>query len=176
MRWRKGKGSPTPVNKGHGRGRRGRLPQIDNPVLISVLTAGARGVSAALDVLKPPKRAGRGHRVQQWLTERMPDMMGAHLSLDVRVHEGFGRSPLIDMRIVCDDDSEDQARQQLEDAVRCAWDNPELAPVAVRACVTDSAGEVRCDVTSVGFSEETATPSALYARFGAPDADPAWRP
>ena len=36
--------------------------------------------------------------------------------------------------------------------------------------------EVVVDMTALGFEDEIARPDELYACYGAPDCDPAWRP
>lgn len=86
--------------------------------------------------------------------------------------------------------------------VRAAWDNPEIAPVAVRGRILVCAGgatpakghhrgggrpgaratvegpppEVLVDMRELGFVDETARPADLYEMFGAPASDPSWRP
>ena len=68
----------------------------------------------------------------------------------------------------------------------------EMAPVIVRARVliargdADSSADARvvpgaqtetvADMAVLGFEDEIARPDELYARYGAPDCDPAWRP
>lgn len=91
--------------------------------------------------------------------------------------------------------------------VEAAWDNPEIAPVAVRGRVLlvpeSGAGRGRTAMRAeagttgahadgeaidartplvivgmedLGFVDETARPSDLFDKFGAPDSDPSWRP
>ncbi len=77
----------------------------------------------------------------------------------------------------------------LELTARTAWDNPEVAPVAVRGRVTlvtdaqasispepDHVERVLADMTLLGFPDEIARPGDLYDRYGAPASDPTWRP
>lgn len=86
--------------------------------------------------------------------------------------------------------------------VQAAWDNPEIAPVAVRGRVLIVAGgdggtrdahgdhaiegthhvvdapgaQVLVDMGDLGFVDETARPADLFDKFGAPASDPSWRP
>ena len=74
----------------------------------------------------------------------------------------------------------------LDRVTRALWDNPEMAPVNVRARVLQSTGgeleepgaqsECLADMTTIGFTDEIARPDELFARYGAPASDPAWRP
>lgn len=89
------------------------------------------------------------------------------------------------------------AAQALDAVTAAAWNNPEMAPVSVRARILlgrdgvhaddersdgkhvgapGAQTEVVVDMTALGFEDEIARPDELYARYGAPDCDPAWRP
>jgi hypothetical protein len=210
-----------------------RLPQIDNPVIVGAVGLGLLGAGAAVRTLRPRGRRGREERFRQRIAEALARGRGvpeggggaggpgAELGLspedlDVRVEESFGRPTLVsvDVRV----GREGLARAAggsaatLADAVlpdlldriaRAAWDNPEVAPVAVRGRITlDVAGggggdaavapgaggseapgapagggpHVLADMTALGFPDEIARPGDLYDRYGAPDSDPAWRP
>jgi hypothetical protein len=208
-----------------------RLPQIDNPVIVGAVGLGLLGAGAAVRTLRPRGRRGREERFRQRIAEALARGRGvpeggggaggpgAELGLspedlDVRVEESFGRPTLVsvDVRV----GREGLARAAggsaatLADAVlpdlldriaRAAWDNPEVAPVAVRGRITlDVAGggdaavapgaggseapgapagggpHVLADMTALGFPDEIARPGDLYDRYGAPASDPAWRP
>ena len=85
----------------------------------------------------------------------------------------------------------------LERLVEDCWDNPEIAPVAVRGRVIavhdhlSRAGEIKhtrrhvgvsesetliLDMRDLGFQDETGRVGDLYSRYGSPKADPDWRP
>ena len=80
------------------------------------------------------------------------------------------------------------ATRALDAVTRATWNNPEMAPVSVRARVLlthDDAGDVEApgtqtdtvvDMSALGFADEIARPDELYDRDGAPEHDPAWRP
>ena len=89
------------------------------------------------------------------------------------------------------------AAQALDAVTAAAWNNPEMAPVSVRARILlardgvhaddersdgehvgapGAQTEVVVDMTALGFEDEIARPDELYAHYGAPDCDPAWRP
>ena len=106
----------------------------------------------------------------------------------VEVGEGFGRPSLVSAdTIVADGGGGDGGSVPMLDRVtRALWDNPEMAPVNVRARVLQSTGgeleepgaqpECLADMTTLGFADEIARPDELFARYGAPASDPAWRP
>lgn len=135
-----GRGS-VPVNKG-SRGASRRLPQIDNPVLIGVAGLGALGAGLALRSLRPTHRAGRSERIRMLVSDAVQQGVEIHgpeaepASVDVQVHEAFGKPPLVSIDVRMERAPDQEAAQDLLDrAARAAWDNPELAPVAVRARV-----------------------------------------
>lgn len=202
----------VPVNKGsHAPSR--RLPQIDNPVLIGVAGLGALGAGIALRSLRPSHRSGRSERIRMLVTdavERDTGVTGTDpraTSVEVQVHEAFGKPPLVSIDIRLESAVDDEvAADALDRAARAAWDNPEIAPVAVRGRVLLGGGagsvpstapgvdgahvglgshtvaaegpapKVLADMTSLGCEDETARPADLYARYGSPASDPAWRP
>ena len=110
----------------------------------------------------------------------------------VEVGEGFGRPSLVSIDVVVassDALSEHEAATRALDAItRATWNNPEMAPVSVRARVLvthDEAGDLEApgaqtdtvvDMSALGFADEIARPDELYDRYGAPECDPAWRP
>lgn len=195
----------TPVNKATSAGLRGRLPQIAGPLMIGALGVGALGAGIAWRALSSTRGTGR--------TQRFVDLATAALEADfplradeagdvdgdaprrvvhVEVGEGFGRPSLVSIDVVVassDALSEREAATRALDAVtRATWNNPEMAPVSVRARVLlthDDAGDVEApgaqtdtvvDMSALGFADEIARPDELYDRYGAPEHDPAWRP
>ena len=194
-----------PVNKAASAGLRGRLPQIAGPLMIGALGVGALGAGIAWRALSSTRGTGR--------TQRFVDLATAALEADfplradeagdvdgdaprrvvhVEVGEGFGRPSLVSIDVVVassDALSEREAATRALDAVtRATWNNPEMAPVSVRARVLlthDDAGDVEApgaqtdtvvDMSALGFADEIARPDELYDRYGAPEHDPAWRP
>ena len=110
----------------------------------------------------------------------------------MEVGEGFGRPSLVSIDVVVassDALSEREAATRALDAItRATWNNPEMAPVSVRARVLLAHDEVDdleapgvqtdtvVDMSALGFADEIARPDELYDRYGAPECDPAWRP
>lgn len=106
----------------------------------------------------------------------------------VEVGEGFGRPSLVSADIIVADGGggDGGSVPMLDRVTRALWDNPEMAPVNVRARVLQSTGgeleepgaqsECLADMTTIGFADEIARPDELFARYGAPASDPAWRP
>lgn len=197
----------TPVNKAASAGLRGRLPQIAGPLMIGALGVGALGAGIAWRALSSTRGTGR--------TQRFVDLATAALESDfplrsdegvagegearaprrvvhVEVGEGFGRPSLVSIDVVVassDELSEREAATRALDAItRATWNNPEMAPVSVRARVLvahDDAGDLEApgaqtvtvvDMSALGFADEIARPDELYDRYGAPEHDPAWRP
>ena len=197
----------TPVNKATSAGLRGRLPQIAGPLMIGALGVGALGAGIAWRALSSTRGTGR--------TQRFVDLATAALESDfplrsdegvagegearaprrvvhVEVGEGFGRPSLVSIDVVVassDELSEREAATRALDAItRATWNNPEMAPVSVRARVLvahDAADDLEApgaqtntvvDMNALGFADEIARPDELYDRYGAPECDPAWRP
>ena len=116
--------------------------------------------------------------------------------VNVEVGEGFGRPSLVSIDVVVpapDELTESRiAGRALDEITRAVWNNPEMAPVSVRARVLVARDDARhdgdrleapgtqtepvVDMTALGFEDEIARPDELYARYGAPERDPAWRP
>ncbi|MFC7581372.1 pyridine nucleotide-disulfide oxidoreductase [Schaalia naturae] len=210
-----------------------RLPQIDNPVIVGAVGLGLLGAGAAVRTLRPRGRRGREERFRQRIAEALARGRGvpegggdaggpgAELGLspedlEVRVEESFGKPTLVSVDVRVDRErlarAADGSAATPADAIlldlldriaRAAWDNPEVAPVAVRGRITlNVAGEgegdavvapgadgpsapgapagggprVLADMTALGFPDEIARPGDLYDRYGAPASDPAWRP
>lgn len=197
----------TPVNKAASAGLRGRLPQIAGPLMIGALGVGALGAGIAWRALSSTRGTGR--------TQRFVDLATAALESDfplrsdegvagegaartprrvvhVEVGEGFGRPSLVSIDVVVassDALSEREVATRALDAItRATWNNPEMAPVSVRARVLVAHDDVDdleapgaqtdtvVDMSALGFADEIARPDELYDRYGAPECDPAWRP
>ena len=197
----------TPVNKAASSGLRGWLPQIAGPLMIGALGVGALGAGIAWRALSSTRGTGRTQRFVDLATAALDS--GFPLRSDegvsgegvtraprrvvhVEVGEGFGRPSLVSSDVVVassDALSEREAATRALDAItRATWNNPEMAPVSVRARVLaahDEAGDLEApgaqtdtivDMSALGFADEIARPDELYDRYGAPECDPAWRP
>lgn len=197
----------TPVNKAASSGLRGRLPQIAGPLMIGALGVGALGAGIAWRALSSTRGTGRTQRFVDLATAALEsdfplrsDEAGAgegaarapRRVVHVEVGEGFGRPSLVSIDVVVassDFLSEHEAATRALDAItRATWNNPEMAPVSVRARVLlahDEADDLEApgaqtdtivDMSALGFADEIARPDELYDRYGAPECDPAWRP
>lgn len=207
----------TPVNKAASSGLRGRLPQIAGPLMIGALGVGALGAGIAWRALSSTRGTGRTQRFVDLVTAALDSgfplrideagageaVAGAGVAgegmaraprrvVHVEVGEGFGRPSLVSIDVVVassDALSEHEAATRALDAItRATWNNPEMAPVSVRARVLvahDDATDLEApgvqtdtvvDMSALGFADEIARPDELYDRYGAPDCDPAWRP
>lgn len=197
----------TPVNKAASAGLRGRLPQIAGPLMIGALGVGALGAGIAWRALSSTRGTGRTQRFVDLATaaldsgfplrsdEGVADEGAARVPrrvVHVEVGEGFGRPSLvsIDVVVVSSDalSEREVATRALDAITRATWNNPEMAPVSVRARVLaahDEAGDLEApgaqtdtvvDMSALGFTDEIARPDELYDRYGAPECDPAWRP
>ena len=198
----------TPVNKAASSGLRGRLPQIAGPLMIGALGVGALGAGIAWRALSSTRGTGRTQRFVDLATAALEsdfplrsDEAGAGEAraprrvVHVEVGEGFGRPSLVSIDVVVassDFLSEHEAATRALDAItRATWNNPEMAPVSVRARIlvarTDGGDgdslaapgaqtDAVVDMTALGFEDEIARPDELYIRYGAPEGDPAWRP
>lgn len=197
----------TPVNKAASSGLRGRLPQIAGPLMIGALGVGALGAGIAWRALSSTRGTGRTQRFVDLATAALDsgfplrvDEAGAgegaarapRRVVHVEVGEGFGRPSLVSIDVVVassDALSEREVATRALDAItRATWNNPEMAPVSVRARVLvahDEVGDLEApgaqtdtvvDMSALGFADEIARPDELYNRYGAPECDPAWRP
>lgn len=213
----------TPVNKAAASGLRGQLPQIAGPLVIGALGVGAIGAGIAWRALASTRGTGRTQRFVELVSsaleaafpETFIDEAGADFGeqvagertaserrvVNVEVGEGFGRPSLVSIDVVAPASDEltniEIAAQALDAVTAAAWNNPEMAPVSVRARILlardgvhaddersdgkhvgapGAQTEVVVDMTALGFEDEIARPDELYARYGAPDCDPAWRP
>ena len=197
----------TPVNKAASAGLRGRLPQIAGPLMIGALGVGALGAGIAWRALSSTRGTGRTQRFVDLATaaldsgfplrsdEGVADEGAARAPrrvVHVEVGEGFGRPSLgsIDIVVASSDalSEREVATRALDAITRATWNNPEMAPVSVRARVLvahDEVGDLEApgaqtdtvvDMSALGFADEIARPDELYDRYGAPECDPAWRP
>ena len=197
----------TPVNKAASSGLRGRLPQIAGPLMIGALGVGALGAGIAWRALSSTRGTGRTQRFVDLATaaldsgfplrsdEGVADEGAARVPrrvVHVEVGEGFGRPSLVSIDVVVapsDALSEREVATRALDAItRVTWNNPEMAPVSVRARVLaahDEVGDLEApgaqtdtvvDMSALGFADEIARPDELYDRYGAPECDPTWRP
>ena len=169
---------------------------------------GAHAGGGAQPVAAGPSPGGGAHRGRRSRTAKGPRPGSAPLPVSgagvgggkrkgarggaarvlVEVGEGFGRPSLVSADIIVADGQggDGGAVPMLDRVTRALWDNPEMAPVNVRARVLQSTGgeleepgaqsECLADMTTIGFADEIARPDELFARYGAPASDPAWRP
>ena len=181
----------TPVNKAASAGLRGRLPQIAGPLMIGALGVGALGAGIAWRALSSTRGTGRTQRFVDLATAALDSGFPRRVG-HVEVGEGFGRPSLVSIDVVVassDFLSEHEAATRALDAItRATWNNPEMAPVSVRARVLlahDEADDLEAPgaqtdtivaMSALGFADEIARPDELYDRYGAPECDPAWRP
>ena len=197
----------TPVNKAASSGLRGRLPQIAGPLVIGALGVGALGAGIAWRALSSTRGTGRTQRFVDLATAALDSgfPVRAHEAgagegaartprrvVHVEVGEGFGRPSLVSIDIVVASSDvlseRETATRALDGITRATWNNPEMAPVSVRARVLvahDEAGDLEApgaqtdtvvDMSALDFADEIARPDELYDRYGAPECDPAWRP
>lgn len=207
----------TPVNKVTAAGLRGRLPQIAGPLVIGALGVGAIGAGIAWRALSSTRGTGRTQRFTDLtsaaLEVRFPSSINQadsggshpageadrgersprlHRSVNVEVGEGFGRPSLVSIDVVVPEGDvlvdAVPAAKALDAVTRAAWNNPEMAPVSVRARVLAAHGdaddleapgaqtEAVVDMTVLGFADEIARPDELYSRYGPAECDPSWRP
>ena len=201
----------TPVNKAASSGLRGRLPQIAGPLMIGALGVGALGAGIAWRALSSTRGTGRTQRFVDLATAALESgfplrtneagaggddaSSGQRRVVNVEVGEGFGRPSLVSIDVVlpAQDALTDPAAatSALDEITRATWNNPEMAPVSVRARIlvarTDGGDgdslaapgaqtDAVVDMTALGFEDEIARPDELYIRYGAPEGDPAWRP
>ena len=160
----------------HGRGSRATKGQRSGGAPLSASGAGSGG-----GPLSASSGAGSGGGKRK-------GARGGAARVLVEVGEGFGRPSLVSADIIVADGGggDGGAVPMLDRVTRALWDNPEMAPVNVRARVLQSTGgeleepgaqsECLADMTTIGFADEIARPDELFARYGAPASDPAWRP
>ena len=168
----------------------------------TALNAARLAVRQFLRDVKPTPKPGRSERIRRQVTDQalsaplvrlVPE--GAQTKVSLRLEEAFGKPLLVSIDLTFDlgdrpipELPEDELRvlrcllsDWLDRAVQSAWDNEEVAPVAVRPRVIVLHGPnqettVLADGESLGFEDEIARVEDLYQRFGSPAADPTWHP
>lgn len=154
--WMKGK---VPINKGVlGEHDKKKLPQINNPLTIAALGVGMRAVRSATHNLRPSFRPGRAERFRLRVLRSLQSSAAlaeverfGGFDIRVDVKESFGKPTLvsadlciserqrkgIQKRLEIEGKEIEESyrvlvRDLLERMVEELWDNPEIAPVAVR--------------------------------------------
>ncbi len=206
-----------PVNKSHGESpdkRLHKLPHINSRAAMTALAAVRIAVRNVLGNIKPTPVPGRNERFRQLLTMKLQQSplyqeINERWKPEIRVdvNQAFGKPTLVSLDLLFLDPekrlrhTKDENRKslaviedQLLELVEEAWDNPEIAPIAVRARAVaeyqrtsdlpHSRGAIDAleneslilDLADMGFTDEIARAEDLYARFGSPAADPHWHP
>ena len=176
--------------------RRGRLgglpwsPTIPRP-LLALARGGADVGRRVLGAFAAGDRPGRSERFTGFLSEQVgvkdaPQLSAGEtdLQMTVKAEEGFGKPALVSIELLgampADDPSRTLLLRLMDQLVRAAWDNPEIAPITVRIRVRllDANGVVKLqlDARDLGFPDEMVRPSELYTRYSSPASDPGWRP
>lgn len=134
----------TPINKGTFSSATRKIPQIASPLVIGALGVGALGVGIAMQAMRPSKRSGRSSRFRALLLSSVDEALRARLEdlepsipleVSVEVGEGFGKPALVAFDIFLPKGggvSPAILSELLDVATKAVWDNPELAPVAIR--------------------------------------------
>lgn len=134
----------TPINKGTFSSATRKIPQIASPLVIGALGVGALGAGIAMQAMRPSKRSGRSSRFRTLLLSSVDEALRARLEelepsipleVSVEVGEGFGKPALVAFDIFLPKVggvSPAILSELLDVATKAVWDNPELAPVAIR--------------------------------------------
>lgn len=134
----------TPINKGTFSSATRKIPQIASPLVIGALGVGALGAGIAMQAMRPSKRSGRSSRFRTLLLSSVDEALRARLEdlepsipleVSVEVGEGFGKPALVAFDISLPKGggvSPTILSELLDVATKAVWDNPELAPVAIR--------------------------------------------
>lgn len=197
------RGGSTPVNKGVSTDISTRMPQIDNRLLVGALGVAAVGAGAAFAAFRPDRTGGRTSRflvLAHRILDETPVGAGPRLILrDLHVHEGFGKPTLVSVDVLVEGNTEKDTREEdghkavaeispriegvFDRLIHAIWDNPEIAPVAIRGRIFEGVHRNTppeetpiVDMTILGFDGEIARPADLYARYGPPASDLAWKP
>lgn len=140
----------TPINKGTFSSATRKIPQIASPLVIGALGVGALGAGIAMQAMRPSKRSGRSSRFRTLLLSSVDEALRARLEelepsipleVSVEVGEGFGKPALVAFDIFLPKDggvSPAILSELLDVATKAVWDNPELAPVAIRGRIITS--------------------------------------
>lgn len=218
----------VPGRDGDVEGEKRKLPQINNPITIAALDVGARTIKSLTHNLRPSFRPGRPERfrlrvLRSLRTSAALAEVERFGGFDIRidVQESFGKPTLVSVDLCISErqrkgmlqrfENEGKAIEEsyrvllqdlLERMVEEVWDNPEIAPVAVRGRIVAVNGspqdakpvekthphlgrrhlpklkgeKVLMDMTHLGYEDEIARPIDLYDTYGSPASDPAWRP
>lgn len=179
----------TPINKVERESTQAfgrKLPQIDNPLLVGAAAVAAVGFALGATRLRSGGRDGRSDRFRTWVEQTVEQFLDkaalpaeSVCKVAVDVLEGFGKLPTVNVDISVEQAegiwSETQCSDLLEYIAQSVWDNPEMAPVAVRGRIVDSEDQQQiADMTVAGFEDEVARPQDLLDRFGSPASDPTW--
>ena len=140
----------TPINKGTFSSATRKIPQIASPLVIGALGVGALGAGIAMQAMRPSKRSGRSSRFRALLLSSVDEALRARLEelapsipleVSVEVGEGFGKPALVAFDIFLPKGggvSPAILSELLDVATKAVWDNPELAPVAIRGRIITS--------------------------------------
>ncbi|MBJ2329125.1 hypothetical protein JFX23_04990 [Schaalia cardiffensis] len=140
----------TPINKGTFSSATRKIPQIASPLVIGALGVGALGVGIAMQAMRPSKRSGRSSRFRALLLSSVDEALRARLEelepsipleVSVEVGEGFGKPALVAFDIFLPKGggvSPAILSELLDVGTKAVWDNPELAPVAIRGRIITS--------------------------------------
>ena len=190
-------------------GPRARVPKVRGWATSGLIGSATATVSRALKDLRPAHKPGREERFEDLVSDRLRTSPFAarleecgDIHYRVDVNESFGKPLLVNFDVLIPKDSRACEGGGLPDAVlqdvlesltEALWNNPEVAPVAVRGRVVaawspeeleeediDTRGRlsdtpeatVVMDLADLGFEDEIARVRDLYERFGPPAADP----
>ncbi|WIK64076.1 hypothetical protein [Gleimia hominis] len=167
-----------PVNKF----RSGKVPEVRNPLIIGGIGASILAASTALKFLHNPDVAADD--LARHLAQELEGRHG-FVSVSAQVRRGFGKPALAQVTLKVQDMAPHPTGQQapealcalLDEVARTVWNWGTPAPISIS--VQAQVGEhpdSEWDLRSAGFSDATARPAELYERYGAPAADPTWRP
>lgn len=175
-RWRRvvrSMGENLPVNKFEVGARRSRrMPTISNPVLIGGLGVAAVGAGAAVKYLKPMAASRQDQQLLKLLHAKLERVPGL-ADIGVETKQSFGKPLLVRTSVELLQMPVSPA-DLLERVARYVWDGAPKSPVALQVTLS-SPGE-QWTLKDLDFPDEVARPYELYERFGAPAADPTWKP
>ncbi len=182
----------TPINKGTFSSATRKIPQIASPLVIGALGVGALGAGIAMQAMRPSKRSGRSSRFRTLLLSSVDEALRARLEdlepsppleVSVEVGEGFGKPALVAFDVCLPKGagvSPAILSELLDVATKAVWDNPELAPVAIRGRIiaaSDSPGsetttEKAAGAPGVPESPESGGDTGTRGEEGIPEAAP----
>ncbi len=201
-----------------------RLPQIRSPRILRALNMSEKIYHTLTKNLHRHLPASLDQELRHLVLE---DLQHTHralegvrvIDLQLKLRLAFGKPTLISADLLVEvrpadirqigqipaDRQQTQTPQQFflvdlfSQLVEKLWDNPLLAPVAIRARLMQATGSteipsidsnprstenhqhfaeptILADMRVLGYPDEIARPEDLYANFGSPAADPKWRP